>query len=280
LNRSEAAWQDRVDSIRLAERPVGPPLKSRRTECVVERDVTLLNGWDVRANFLRLAEGPSLGEESTDARLFKSLESFALKPPPFRFLAPFLFGDLGFPLDHPVTMVLGAGTAHGTHARPWTTMATAMSPSRLSSGCPSTSVHVSIGWSPPHSAISWQRIGPLTPFGCVDAVFTPVFGITVLLMAFPFTWLYVDSRASVIAVALIHCVLNATGDTFTSSKYVAGNPLIVRAGGLIAAAVLWMIVLVGGGRRYGKRAQRPLVVPCKSSRTRRQSFKSRNSEGD
>jgi membrane protease YdiL (CAAX protease family) len=44
----------------------------------------------------------------------------------------------------------------------------------------------------------------------------PVFGITVLLMAFPFTWLYVDSRASVITVAVMHSVLNATGDTFTS----------------------------------------------------------------
>ena len=81
----------------------------------------------------------------------------------------------------------------------------------------------------------------------------PVFGVTVLLMAFPFTWLYVDSRTSVIAVALMHSVLNATGDTFTSSRYPDGNPLVVSAGGLVGAAILLMIVLVGGALRYGKR---------------------------
>jgi membrane protease YdiL (CAAX protease family) len=82
----------------------------------------------------------------------------------------------------------------------------------------------------------------------------PVFGITVLLMAFPFTWLYVDSRASVIAIALMHSVLNAIGDAFTSPRYLDGNPLIVSAGGLVAAAILFIVVLVGGALRYAKRA--------------------------
>jgi uncharacterized protein len=82
----------------------------------------------------------------------------------------------------------------------------------------------------------------------------PVFGITVLLMAFPFTWLYVDSRASVITVAVMHSLLNATGDTFTSPRYVGGNPLIVSAGGLIAAAILFVVVLVGGVLRYRSHA--------------------------
>jgi membrane protease YdiL (CAAX protease family) len=82
----------------------------------------------------------------------------------------------------------------------------------------------------------------------------PVFAITVLLIAFPFTWMYVESRASVAAVALMHSVLNATGDTFTSSRYVDGNPLVVSAGGIIAASILFMLVLVGGALRYAKRA--------------------------
>jgi hypothetical protein len=82
----------------------------------------------------------------------------------------------------------------------------------------------------------------------------PVFGITVLLMAFPFTWLYVDSRASVITVAVMHSLLNATRDTFTSPRYVGGNPLIVSAGGLIAAAILFVVVLVGGVLRYRSHA--------------------------
>jgi uncharacterized protein len=85
----------------------------------------------------------------------------------------------------------------------------------------------------------------------------PVFGTTVLLMAFPFTWLYVDSRASVITVAVMHSVLNATGDTFTSPRYVSGNPLIVSAGGLIAAAILFVVVMVGGVMRYRGRTFLP-----------------------
>jgi hypothetical protein len=48
----------------------------------------------------------------------------------------------------------------------------------------------------------------------------------------------------------MHSVLNATGDTFTSPRYVIGNPLIVSAGGLVAAAILFVVVMVGGVIRY------------------------------
>ena len=78
----------------------------------------------------------------------------------------------------------------------------------------------------------------------------PVFAITVLLMGFPFTWLYVESRSSVMVVAVMHAVLNATGDTFTSSKYLQGNPLIVSAGGLVAGAILLVFVVAYAARRY------------------------------
>jgi len=71
----------------------------------------------------------------------------------------------------------------------------------------------------------------------------PVFVIAVVLIAFPFTWLYVESRSSVMVVAVMHAVLNATGDTFTSSKYLHGNPLIVSAGGLVAGAILLVVVV-------------------------------------
>src|SRR4051794_27446478 len=74
LNRSEAASQDRVDSIRLAEGPVRPLFKSGCTGRIFERGLALPNGRDVRANFLRFLEGPCLGEEPGYARLFKSLE--------------------------------------------------------------------------------------------------------------------------------------------------------------------------------------------------------------
>ena len=90
----------------------------------------------------------------------------------------------------------------------------------------------------------------------------PVFTITVTLMAFPFTWLYVQSRYSVIAVTVMHSVLNATGDTFTSPRYLQGNPLIVSAGGVIASAILSVAVLVYGIMRYrGKRREGPSGTP-------------------
>jgi hypothetical protein len=82
----------------------------------------------------------------------------------------------------------------------------------------------------------------------------PVFTITVVLMAFPFTWLYVESRFSVIAVAVMHAVLNAMGDTFTSPRYLEGNPLVVGAGGLISATLLLVVVTMYGARRYGLRS--------------------------
>ena len=61
------------------------------------------------------------------------------------------------------------------------------------------------------------------------------------------------NRYSVIAVTVMHSVLNATGDTFTSPRYLQGNPLIVSAGGVIASAILSVAVLGLGLIRFGGR---------------------------
>jgi len=90
----------------------------------------------------------------------------------------------------------------------------------------------------------------------------PVFAITVVLLAFPFTWLYVESRSSVIAVAVMHSVLNATGDTFTSPRYLEGNSLFVSAGGLIGAAILFGVVVVYAVMRYRGRNERAPDRAC------------------
>jgi hypothetical protein len=84
----------------------------------------------------------------------------------------------------------------------------------------------------------------------------PVFALTVVLLAFPFTWMYLESRSSVMAVAVMHSVLNATGDTFTSPRYLEGNSLFVSAGGLIGAAILFGVVVVYAVRRYRGRNRR------------------------
>jgi hypothetical protein len=75
----------------------------------------------------------------------------------------------------------------------------------------------------------------------------PVFLVGVALMAFPFTWLYVASGGSVLVAAVMHSVLNALSDTFTSARYIPdGNPLVVGGGGLVGAAVLLGLVSVVG----------------------------------
>lgn len=85
----------------------------------------------------------------------------------------------------------------------------------------------------------------------------PVFVASVVVTAFPFTWLYVDSRGSVLVVAVMHSVLNSAGDTFTSPSYIPdANPLIVSGGGLVGAVLLLFIAPVWGAHRY-----RPGVVP-------------------
>lgn len=73
----------------------------------------------------------------------------------------------------------------------------------------------------------------------------PVFLVSVTLTAFPFTWLYVASGGSVLVAAVMHGVLNALGDTFTSARYLPdGNSLVVGGGGLVGAAVLLGMVTV------------------------------------
>ena len=71
----------------------------------------------------------------------------------------------------------------------------------------------------------------------------PVFVVSVTLTAFPFTWVYVASGGSVLVAAVMHGVLNALSDTFTSARYIPdGNPLVVGGGGLVGATVLFGIV--------------------------------------
>jgi hypothetical protein len=73
----------------------------------------------------------------------------------------------------------------------------------------------------------------------------PVFTVMIVLTAFPFTWLYVGSRRSVLVVAVMHSVLNAGGDRFTSSAYIPdGNPLLVSAGGLVGAGILVVVIAI------------------------------------
>jgi hypothetical protein len=86
-------------------------LKSRFSERIVKRGLPVSNSGHIRANLLRFPECSGLGEQPTDARLLKSLESFTLNPPPLGLFASFLRSNLLLPFDHPFTMVRSTGTA-------------------------------------------------------------------------------------------------------------------------------------------------------------------------
>ena len=72
-----------------------------------------------------------------------------------------------------------------------------------------------------------------------------VFAVNALLLAFPFTWLYLASRGSAFVAGVMHAVINAVGDRFTTpARIPGGSPLIVGGGGLVTAALLLVVVVV------------------------------------
>jgi len=70
-----------------------------------------------------------------------------------------------------------------------------------------------------------------------------VFMLFVVLMSFPFTWLFLWSRGSVLVVSLLHIALDVFTDTFCSPRCLPeGNQLLVSSAGLISCALLVIIV--------------------------------------
>lgn len=85
-----------------------------------------------------------------------------------------------------------------------------------------------------------------------------LFAITTLLLAFPFTWLWIASR-SVLIAAIAHATLNAATDGFVVARYIPeGRPIITGGGGVIMIGLLATLVLVVQlsrlRRRSGRRA--------------------------
>lgn len=71
-----------------------------------------------------------------------------------------------------------------------------------------------------------------------------VFMLFVMLMSFPFTWLFLWSRGSVLVVALFHIALDVFTDTFCSPQCLPGsNQLLASSAGLISSALLLVIVV-------------------------------------
>ncbi len=70
-----------------------------------------------------------------------------------------------------------------------------------------------------------------------------VFVVFVVLMSFPFTWLYLASKGSVLVVALFHISLDVFTDTFCSPACLpGGNQLFVSSAGIISCCLLAVII--------------------------------------
>jgi membrane protease YdiL (CAAX protease family) len=85
-----------------------------------------------------------------------------------------------------------------------------------------------------------------------------VFTLNILLLSFPFTWLYIESRGSPFVVAVTHAALNAAGDGFTTPAHIpTGNPLVVGGAGLISAALMLLMVAIRyvNGQRGARRSE-------------------------
>jgi uncharacterized protein len=72
-----------------------------------------------------------------------------------------------------------------------------------------------------------------------------VFTANALLLAFPFTWLYLTSQGSPFVAGVMHAALNAAADSFTTPEHIPrGSPLVVGGGGLVTAALLLVVVVI------------------------------------
>src|SRR6266436_1916426 len=73
----------------------------------------------------------------------------------------------------------------------------------------------------------------------------PIFLTEAILVAFPFTWLYRASGASILVLSLFHSSFDVWGDTFTSAAaYPGQKQLLVGDTGLICLTFLLLIVIL------------------------------------
>jgi len=73
----------------------------------------------------------------------------------------------------------------------------------------------------------------------------PVFLAEAILAAFPFTWLYRASGASILVLSLFHSSFDIWGDTFTSAvAYPGQKQLLVGDAGLVCLIFLLLIVIL------------------------------------
>lgn len=74
----------------------------------------------------------------------------------------------------------------------------------------------------------------------------PLFLVFVVILAFPFTWLFRASRNGVLVVSLMHTSFNALDPFTRTGHHPPGNPLVVSCIGIVGTLLLLCIVLPVG----------------------------------
>jgi membrane protease YdiL (CAAX protease family) len=89
-----------------------------------------------------------------------------------------------------------------------------------------------------------------------------VFLLAVVLLSWLHTRFFIASGGSVVVTALLHGSLNTFSDRLTDADHLAGNPLIVAGGGLIASVIgVTAAVLTALWLRRRRRAAQPVDLP-------------------
>jgi hypothetical protein len=98
---------------------------------------------------------------------------------------------------------------------------------------------VALIWAPWHLPV---LLAGLNYPGKSIPVVLAVFGMSIVMLSLLHTRFFVASRMSVLVVSVFHGSLNTLSDGFTDSSHIAGNPLIISGGGIIATGLVAITV--------------------------------------
>jgi membrane protease YdiL (CAAX protease family) len=132
-------------------------------------------------------------------------------------------------------------------------------PKLLSLGEVKASLLVAAIWAPWHLPV---LLAGLNYPGKSIPVVMVVFGMSTVVLSLLHTRFFVASGMSVFVVSVLHGSLNTLSDGITDSSHIAGNPLLISGGGLIATGLLTIAVV---GAYVARRLRRRVADDSRGS---------------
>jgi uncharacterized protein len=113
-------------------------------------------------------------------------------------------------------------------------------PKLLPLGEVKASLLIALIWAPWHLPV---LLAGLNYPGKSIPVVIAVFGLSTVMLSLLHTRFFVASGMSVLVVSVLHGSLNTLSDGITDSSHIAGNPLLISGGGIIATGLVAIVVL-------------------------------------